>query len=70
MFAADTQKRKRAFPRYHRRKARNPFSAQLSCEFGRSESHIHRLLSGERTQSPLRDRVLARQRELIAAAQR
>lgn len=54
----------------HKPKARQPFTQTIAREFGRCKSHIYRVLSGERKDSPLRARALARQRELLAAARR
>jgi hypothetical protein len=48
-------------------KAIVPFQAELAREFHRSSAHIWRLIVGER-QSPLREKILARQLELMHAA--
>jgi hypothetical protein len=47
-------------------KARVPFSNQLAREFKRSKCHVWMLCTGARS-SPLRERMLARQAELIRA---
>lgn len=49
-------------------KARVPFLCQLAREFQRNKAHIWRLCVGERT-SPLRERILIRQAELIRQSQ-
>lgn len=44
-----------------------PFLAKLASEFHRTKAHIWFVVKGER-QSPLRERILARQAELMHAA--
>jgi len=48
-------------------RAQTPFAAVLALEFGRTKGHIHRVITGERT-SPLRQRILDRQAELLRNA--
>ena len=54
----------------HKAKARQPFLQALSQEFARSKGHIYRVLSGERKESPLRSRLIARQHELLREARK
>jgi len=49
-------------------KARVPFLNQLAREFRRNKAHIWRVCTGER-ESPLRERILVRQAELIRQSQ-
>lgn len=57
-----------ASPFRYNPKARVPFLNQLAREFKRNRAHIWRLCTGER-QGPLRERVRARQAELIRSAE-
>ena len=53
--------------RRHNPKARVPFCSQLASEFGLSKVHTWGVCAGTRM-SPDRDRIMARQKELVVAA--